>query len=56
MAAPKNIEQRRRIRALEAKRDALIIKQGQVKSQLAQVRAALKTERQRRRRRSTNEI
>lgn len=52
MAAPKNIEHRRRIRQLEAKRDSLMMKKSEIISQLAQVRAALKAERAKRRKRS----
>lgn len=45
MAKKSNIDKRRRIRALEAKRDVLLDSQVKTKSQLAQVRAQLSAER-----------
>jgi len=46
--ATKDITQRRKVRALEAKRDALMERQTQHKMALAQTRAALKEQRKNR--------
>ena len=43
MAAPKDMERRKKIRAQEAKRDMLMTRMRKDKIALAEVRAALKT-------------
>ena len=48
MAGVKDMDRRRRIRALEAKRDTLMLRSSRDKIVLAEVRAALKTMRRQR--------
>lgn len=52
MAGTKDMAERRKMRALEAKRDTLMEKSKREKIQLAEVRAALKAMKQRRRRKT----